>query len=101
MDRGESENPENVMSLTGYLINYAGFLVVWCSKLRTEIDLSTMEAEYIVLSQAMQQIISLIQLMEALEKIVPFYNPTPQVRCNLFEDNTCCIVVAESAKLTH
>ena len=99
-DRGDSDNPENVMSRTGYLITYAGCPVVWCSKLQTEIALSTMEAEYIALSQAMRQVIPMIQLMEELESIVPFYNPTPQVRCKLFEDNTSCIIVAESARLT-
>ena len=93
-ERGDSANPENVLSRTGYLITYAGCPVVWCSKLQTEIALSTMEAEYIALSQALRQVIPMIQLMEELESIVPFYNPTPQIRCKLFEDNTSCIVVA-------
>ena len=66
----------------------------------TEIALLTMEAEYIALSQALRQGIPVIQLMEELESIVPFYNPTPQIWCKLFEDNTSCIVVAESARLT-
>ena len=59
-----------------------------------------MEAEYILLSQALQQVIPMIQLIAKLESIVSFYNPTPQIRCKLFEDNTSCIVVAESARLT-
>lgn len=99
-DRGDSENPENVMSRTGYIIMYAGCPVVWCSKLQTEIALSTMEAEYIALSQAMREVIPLISLMGELQTLVPFYNPTPQVRCKIFEDNRSCIVVAESARLT-
>ena len=44
-DIGDSNNPENVMSCTGYIIMYAGCPVVWYSKLQTEIALSTMEAE--------------------------------------------------------
>ena len=88
------------MSRTGYLITYAGCPVVWCSKLQTEIALSTMEAEYIALSQAMREVIPLIQLMDELEPVMHFHNPTPHVRCKLFEDNRSCIVVAESARLT-
>ena len=99
-DRGDSENPENVMSRTGYLLTYAGCPVIWCSKLQTEIALSTMEAEYIALSQAMRSVIPLIQLMDELKEMIPFYNPTPEVRCKLFEDNRSCIIVAESARLT-
>ena len=99
-DRGDSENPENVMSRTGYLLTYAGCPVTWCSKLQTEIALSTMEAEYIALSQAMRTVIPLIQLMDELKELVPFYNPTPKIRCKLFEDNRSCIIVAESARLT-
>jgi hypothetical protein len=94
-DRGDSDNPENVMSRTGYLITYAGCPVVWCSKLQTEIALSTMEAEYIALSQAMREVIPLIQLMDELEPVMHFHNPTPHVQCKLFEDNRSCIVVAE------
>ncbi len=99
-DRGDSDNPENVMSRTGYIILYAGFPIVWCSKLQTEIALSTMEAEYIALSQALCEVIPLTNLMHELEAVVPFYNPTPSIRCKIFEDNRSCIVVAESARLT-
>ncbi len=38
-DCGDSDNPENVMSRTGYVILYAGCPIVWCSKLQTEIAL--------------------------------------------------------------
>ncbi len=99
-DCGDSDNPENVMSRTGYVILYAGCPIVWCSKLQTEIALSTMEAEYIALSQALREVIPLINLMDKLKIVVPFYNPTPQIKCKLFEDNRSCIVVAESARLT-
>ena len=59
-----------------------------------------MEAEYIALSQALREVIPLIQLTNELKSLVPFYSPTPEVRCKLFEDNRSCIVVAESARLT-
>ena len=99
-DRGDSDNPENVMSRTGYVITYASCPVLWCSKLQTEIALSTMEAEYIALSSSTREVIPMINLMKELECVVKFYNPTPHVKCKLFEDNHSCIIVAESARLT-
>ena len=51
--QADDDNAENVMLCTGYEIMYAGCPVLWCSKLQTEIILSTTEAEYIVLIQAM------------------------------------------------
>ena len=74
--------------------------MVWCSKLQTEIALSTMEAEYIVLSQAMQEVIPLINLMDVLESLVHFYNPTPKNCCKMSEDNRICIIVTKSTRLT-
>ena len=50
----DANNVKNIMSNTGYIITNAGCPVLWCSTLRTEIDLSTTEAEYIALSQAMK-----------------------------------------------
>ena len=42
---GEHSNPEAVLSCTGFVISYAGCLIYWCSKLQTEICLSTTESE--------------------------------------------------------
>ena len=99
-ERGDPDKPENLLLRTGYLITYAGHPVVWCSKLQTDIALSTTEAEYITSSQALQQVIPMIHIMEELESIVPFYNLTPQHWCKLFEDNTSYISVAKSTRLT-
>jgi len=38
---GDSTNPEAVLSRTGFVISYAGCPIYWCSKLQTEIVLST------------------------------------------------------------
>ena len=40
-----------------YVITYAGYSVLWCSKLQAKIALITTEAEYIVLSQVMRDVI--------------------------------------------
>ena len=62
--QANTDNADNVMSRAGYIIRYAGCPIVWCSKLQTEIDLSTSEAEYIALSQALRTVIPLMTLVE-------------------------------------
>ena len=44
-DKADSENPEAFLSRTGYVLMYANCPVLFCSKLQTEIALSTTEAE--------------------------------------------------------
>jgi hypothetical protein len=46
-----ADKTSSVKSRTGYVITFASCPVLWCSKLQTEISLSTTEAEYIALSQ--------------------------------------------------
>ncbi len=98
-ERGDSDNPENVMSCTGYVVLYAGCPIIWCSKLQTEIALSTMEAKCIALMQALCKVIPLAKLMQELQLVIPFYNPTPSICCKIFEGNRSCIVIAKSTCL--
>ena len=88
------------MSITGYSIYYAGCLILWSSKLQTEIALSTTESEYIALSSAMRDVIPFMFLMKEIYLVFPVQLPTPEVSCQVFEDNTSCIKVAESPKFT-
>ena len=48
----------------GNVITYAVCPVLFCSKLQTEISLSTIEAGYIALSQAMRKVIPFMSLMK-------------------------------------
>jgi len=57
-------NAENVLSRTGYVIMYTNCPILWVSRLQTEIALSTAEAEYIALSQALCDVIPLITLLK-------------------------------------
>ena len=43
-DKTYSDNAETFFFCTGCVITYVGCLVLWCSKLHTEIDLSETEA---------------------------------------------------------
>ena len=98
--QADTYNPENVMSCTGYIIRYAGCPIVWCSKLQTEIDLSTSEAEYIALSHSLITIIPLMALVEELSDIFPLYINKLDFHCKLFEDNQSCIAMTKSSNFS-
>ena len=61
--QADSDNAENVLSQTGYVIMYANCPIYWVSRLQTEIALSTAEAKYIALLQALCDVIPLITLL--------------------------------------
>ena len=97
---GDHTNPESVLSRTGFVISYAGCPIYWRSKLQTEIALSTTEAEYIALSQAMRDVLPFLNLMEEINQVLPLQHNHPKFFCKVWEDNRSCIKVAESPKFT-
>jgi len=77
-----SNDPNTARSRMGYVITYAGCPMHWPSKMQTEIALSTTEAEFIALSQAMREVLPVIWLMEeARHQGIPVLNAT---LCNLY-----------------
>jgi len=57
-------DPSTARSRMEHIITYAGCPMHWSSKMQTEIALSTTEAEYIALSQAMREVLPIIWLIE-------------------------------------
>ena len=57
----KSDDPASVYSRTGYINKYKNCPILWVSKLQSEISLSTTEAEYIALSQAMREVILMME----------------------------------------
>jgi hypothetical protein len=55
----DKQDPVSVKSKTGNVILLKGAPLLWASKMQTHIAFSTMEAEYIALSQAMRDLISI------------------------------------------
>jgi hypothetical protein len=81
-----SSDPSTARSIMGYIITCAGCPMHWSSKMQTEIALSTTEAEYIALSQAMREVLPIIWLMEvAKQQGIPVMNATPKVHCKVFK----------------
>jgi hypothetical protein len=83
-------------SRTGYLITLGDSPVCWSSKLQTEIATSTMEAEYIALSQSMKQLIHLRHIYSKL--ITHMHLPVENMSTisTVFEDNQAATILATS-----
>ena len=64
----EDQDPVCVKSRTGYVLMLGGCPLIFKSKLQTEIALSTLEAEYIALSQSMRELLPLRRLLQEVGK---------------------------------
>ena len=98
--QADSENADNVLSRTGYVIMYADCPILWVSRLQTEIALSTAEAEYIALSQSLRDVIPLITLLKEINTVFPVHIKTPTFVCKVHEDNQSCITMATTHKFS-
>jgi hypothetical protein len=116
----DKQDPISVKSRTGYVILYRGAPLLWVSKMQTQIALSTMEAEYIALSQSMRDLIPIREVLKEIMTVVferqadisyhshskayedanegtILYN-IPQ--STVYEDNDACLKFARMPKLT-
>jgi hypothetical protein len=111
--------PICVKSITGYVIKLCDVPIMWVSKMQTQIALSTMEAEYIVISQYIRDLIPIREilkkscwksLMRSSSLNVP-HTPKqfrrelhPNMKSFLnhkfFEDNMACMKFAQMPKLS-
>ena len=96
----DSSNADNVLSRTGFVICYANCPVMWCSKLQTEIALSTAEAEYIAMSHALREAIPVQNLTKEINCVFPLYIPDTDFCLTVHKDNCSAIAMAESIKFT-
>jgi hypothetical protein len=95
------QDPVCVKSRTGYVMTLGGCPIQWNSKLQTEIALSTTEAEYIALSQAMRELIPLRRLLLEIVTEMKLPGITDSViKSTVFEDNNGAISTATAVKMT-
>jgi hypothetical protein len=93
----DPNDPKCVKSRTGFVIILAGIPVAWVSRLQTETALSTMEAEYISLSQALRMLLPLrIILDEVTSSLNLKKDPHSAIKSTIFEDNQACLSLATS-----
>jgi hypothetical protein len=98
--KASKDDPNTARSRMGYIIKYGGCPMHWASKMQTEIALSSTEAEYIALSQAMREVMPIMWLMEeAYGHGIPVLNNPPKVLCKVFEDNAGAIEIAKVPKM--
>ena len=66
-----ADGADNVISRTGMVIMYANFPIILRSSLKTEIAISTAEAEYIALSSALRQVLPLMTMTGEINELFP------------------------------
>ena len=97
------ESPSSAKSRMGYVIMLSGCPLIWQSRLLQEICLSTTEAEYSALSQALR---SLIAIRRVLHEVVASLNLStsqgpPTIRARAFEDNNSALQLAVAQRITN
>jgi hypothetical protein len=87
-------------SQSRWIIFYAGCPVSWASKLLSQIVLSTTKAKYIAMSQALRDVITVMNLpQEMREQNFKVVCIQPYVYCKVFEDNPGALEIARLPKL--
>ena len=93
----DPNDPKSVKSRTGFVVTLAGTPVAWTSKLQSETALSTMEAEYIALSQALRVLLPLRTILEEVSNALHLsHDARSTIRSQIFEDNEACLKLATS-----
>ena len=97
----DSEDSICVKSRTGYLITIGNCPLLWVSKLQTEVALSTLEAEYIALSQSMRDLLPMRRLVQDVSNVLGIKGDLKtKSTSTAFEDNQGAIGLANSPKLS-
>ena len=83
---------------------YQGCPILWVSKMQTQCALSTMESEYLALSQSMRDLIPLRETLKEINKVDVFLPPSPYTMTMLEAGadilNAFCAVTPRAQLLT-
>jgi hypothetical protein len=97
----DSQDPVCSKSRTGYVLTLGGCPLLWVSRLQSEIALSTLESEYIALSQAMRDLIPMRRLLKEVSTALGVTADGAAImKSTVFEDNNGALGLATSPKLT-
>jgi hypothetical protein len=97
----DHQDPVCVRSRTGYCLTLGSCPVLVVSKLQTEIALSTVEAEYMALSQSMRDLLLPMRrlLQEIGERLQLDFSRPAILHSTVFEDNSGALLLATSPKI--
>ena len=91
----DRHDPACTKSRTGYVLFVGGCPIVWGSKLQNEVAGSTMEAEYIAMSEAMKHLIVLKRLVVAFCRAIQVDPETvSDLMTTVFQDNSAALTLA-------
>ena len=90
------EDPSCTRSRSGYVIVLGGQPVYWSSKLQTETALSTLESEYVCLSQSTRTLMCLRETLAEITSTMGLPIPENERPSTLFEDNAATVLIANS-----
>jgi len=117
----KDQDPTSTKSRTGDVIMYQGCPILWVSKLQTQCALSTMESEYLALSQSMRDLIPLREILKEImtlvlnqsesppkciansksfDDIITQEQDSPIPKSKVYEDNHACLKFARLPRLT-
>ena len=97
----DCQDPISAKSRTGYILMLSKCPLLWVSKLQTEIALSTMEAEYIALSQSMRDLIPIRRLVNAVCNALKCdMSNDPKMHSKVFEDNNGALQLGRAPRIT-
>ena len=103
-NRDPPEDSSSVKSRTGYIISAGGCFLVAKSQLQTTIALSTGEAEYYALSQAMRALLPIRSLLMEMIGFIQLPKDLKQCAENLqtyaYEDNSSALALATNQHVT-
>jgi hypothetical protein len=92
-------DPSTSKSRSGWIIFYAGCPVSWASKLQSQVAMSTTEAEYIAMSQALQDVILIMGLLQEMRELdFKVLCTEPYVYCKVFKDNSGTLELVRLSK---
>ncbi|GFH50768.1 hypothetical protein CTEN210_07244 [Chaetoceros tenuissimus] len=96
------ELTSSVRSRAGYIIKFCGYPLIWKSQLMDCICLSTAEAEYYALSQAMRALIPVRTLLKemCLSLNVPEFTNPDSILTTVHEDNQSALRLATEQRIT-
>jgi hypothetical protein len=93
-------DPSTSKSQSGWIIFYARCPVSYASKLQSQVALSTTEAEYIAMSQALRDVIPIMGLLQEMrEQDFEVLCTKSYVYWKVFEDNSGALELARIPKL--